>query len=499
MPLEGISSHLGKPLKSNKGVTLPRRSNSNEADVTQLYLNTSFKSDTDSESNLPPILRARLHELFTQIEKEFETLYTENIHLQDKIDTLTERLGKESAVCDKQTESAELESVPPKNIGKQKLAVSGTSQKLKTAHRLKAQTSKIVSSFKAPSVCCSLVKEFVGHRDGVWDISVARPGQLFIGTASADHRACIWGMESGRCLLRYIGHSGSVNSIRFHPTRDLVLTASGDHTAHIWQAAVIDQPRGLSSDEDMEGGGGGGGGENTGEEEVMEEKAAQLRTPVGEFTGHCGVVMAADWLPGGDQLVTASWDRTANVYDVETEDILHTLTGHDQELTHTSAHHSQRLVVTSSKDTTFRLWDFREPIHSVSVFQGHTDTVTSAVFTKWEDKVVSGSDDRSVKVWDLKNMRSPLATVRSDSAVNRLAVSNSGVVAVPHDNRHIRLHDLAGQRIARLPRTSRQWQGHQRMVCSVAWAEDNSSAANLFSCGFDRLTLGWSIQNIKDM
>lgn len=47
--------------------------------------------------------------------------------------------------------------------------------------------------------------------------------------------------------------------------------------------------------------------------------------------------------------------------------------GHDQELTHTSSHPTQRLVVTSSRDTTFRLWDFREPIHSVSVFQGHTE------------------------------------------------------------------------------------------------------------------------------
>lgn len=53
-------------------------------------------------------------------------------------------------------------------------------------------------------------------------------------------------------------------------------------------------------------------------------------------------------------------------------------------------------------------------------------------------------------------MRSPLATIRADSAVNRLAVSSSGVIAIPHDNRQVRLHDLGGQRIARLPRTSRQ-------------------------------------------
>lgn len=53
-------------------------------------------------------------------------------------------------------------------------------------------------------------------------------------------------------------------------------------------------------------------------------------------------------------------------------------------------------------------------------------------------------------------MRSPLATIRSDSAVNRLAVSSTGVVAIPHDNRQVRLYDLGGQRIARLPRGNRQ-------------------------------------------
>lgn len=139
-------------------------------------------------------------------------------------------------------------------------------------------------------------------------------------------------------------------------------------------------------------------------------------------------------------------------------------------------------------------------------------SVTSTVFAR-DDKVVSGSDDRTVKVWELRNMRSALATIRTDASINKLAVSHSGVIAIPHDNRHIRLFDLNGQRVTRLPRSNRvvsvqpnresgsttdrssihDTQGHQRMASSVAWSEDPSYQCNLFSAGFDRRVLGWSI------
>ncbi|KTF71338.1 hypothetical protein cypCar_00036054 [Cyprinus carpio] len=119
-----------------------------------------------------------------------------------------------------------------------------------------------------------------------------------------------------------------------------------------------------------------------------------------------------------------------------------------------------------------------------------SSTVTSAVFTVG-DNVVSGSDDRTVKVWDLKNMRSPIATIRTDSAVNRISVSaNQRIIALPHDNRQVRLFDMSGVRLARLPRSNRQ--GHRRMVCCSAWNEENQ-ACNLFTCGFDRQAIGWNI------
>ncbi|XP_063367476.1 WD repeat-containing protein 37 [Cydia amplana] len=447
----------------------------------------SYLKMEDSETSIPPVFRSRLHELFSQIEKEFDLLYTENLNLQEKIDILSEKLERESYLGDKQNPDY-IEFEAAGKTSKTKLSQSN-SQKVKASHKLRVQTSKIVSSFKAPTYNCQLVREFTGHKDGIWDVSSARPGQALIGTASADHTACVWSVEWGKCLLQYTGHAGSVNSLRFHPSRDIALTSSGDNTAHVWQAAVNwDLPRGQSSEEELEGGGEESLGEGSDRPEV-------LRTPLTELIGHSGVVVAADWLTGGDHVITASWDRTANLYDVETGDCLQILMGHDHELTHASAHHSSRLVVTASRDTTFRLWDFREPIHSVSVFQGHTESVTSAVFTR-EDKVVSGSDDRSVKVWDVRNMRSALATIRSDSSVNRVGVSSTGLIAIPHDNRQVRLVDLQGQRLARLPRSSRQ--GHRRMVTSVAWAEDISPNINFFSCGFDRRILGWSIQPSKD-
>ena len=233
------------------------------------------------------------------------------------------------------------------------------------------------------------------------------------------------------------------------------------------------------------------------------------------LTGHTGVVVSADWVAGGSQAVTASWDRTAALWDLPTQTMIQALAGHDMELTGAACHPAHRLIVTSSKDSTFRLWDFRETIHSVSVFQGHTDSVTCAAFSRTEH-IVSGSDDRTVKVcdfsdkdislifvvkvWDLRNMRAPLTNIQTDSAVNKLAISEGGMVGVPQDNRHVNIYDIAGNKLSRLPRESGKC--HMRMVSSVAWAGEGDELkrgrANLFSVGFDRLAMGWRVRGKEE-
>lgn len=548
-------------------------------------------------STLPVSVRNRLADLFGQIVQEFEILYAENEALHQQLGVQSDRLqglsDNATAARAQGTSFAGTSSSPPTSSGfaisneppavpptppsnakpTNPLPLQGSSttsstkttrpiqisQKIKTTY--KASQSKILSSFKGGITNPmntggnNQVRLFKGHRDGVWDLALSRHSPIVLGTASADFTARIWCMENEACLLQYVGHTGSVNSIRFHPSQELALTSSGDGTAHLWRA-VVSLPSNLemsnkcqsSGEEELDG----SEDDNLYDRDVFNDSvpnsssfpvsasnhpeqsyvqanhsmsppnstnvlsynnhqtagptssvsqtsigphAAEMsfptvRHPAVVFSGHTDVVVAADWIHGGSQLVTASWDRTANLYDAESHNLVQSLTGHDQELTNVTCHPDQKLIVTSSKDTTFRLWDFRS-LHSVNIFQGHSQPVTTAVFAG-TDKVVSGSDDRTVRVWDLKNMRSPLTTIRTDSSVNRLTVSKKNWIAIPCDNRHVKLYHVNGERLGRLRRSNRQ--GHRRMVTSTAWVDSNSpTACNLVTSGFDRKVLGWNV------
>lgn len=541
-------------------------------------------------STLPPQLRSRLVDLFGQIVQEFEILYAENDALQQQLGLQSERLqsqGRPQGTSFTGTSSSppansfsspaettltvppapSSASKPPLLAALQGSASSGKttrpiqiSQKIKTTY--KASQSKILSSFKGgitnpmSAGGNNQVRMFKGHRDGVWDLALSRQSPLVLGTASADFTARIWCLQNEACLLQYVGHTGSVNSIRFHPSQDLALTSSGDGAAHIWRCAVS-LPSNLeiiskcqsSGEEELDGSeddnlyesretfndsvplsgsfcapsgvpanpdssylqnnhsmsphnnstnvlslNNQSSGPNTSSQtsvSLSQESPFQtVRHALAIISGHSDVVAAADWVYGGSQLVTASWDRTANLYDAETHHLVQSLTGHDQELTNVTCHPDQKLIVTSSKDTTFRLWDFRS-LHSVNIFQGHSQPVTTAVFAG-SDKVVSGSDDRTVRVWDLKNMRAPLTTIRTDSSVNRLTVSKKNWIAIPCDNRHVKLYNLNGERLGRLRRSNRQ--GHRRMVSATIWIDSALSVpCNLVTSGFDRKVLGWSV------
>ena len=219
---------------------------------------------------------------------------------------------------------------------------------------------------------------------------------------------------------------------------------------------------------------------------------AIIRSPIKRYEGHTDACIAAEWFPDGEFLVTASWDRTANVYNVETGKILCNLQ-HDDYLTNVNIHKYHKIILTSSKDTTFKVWDFRDPICSVNVYQGHNRSVNSAIFVG-DDKIATSSDDQTVKLWDLRIMRSPVCTINLNSGANRICSitttnpdsSTDTFLGIPLDNRDIKIYNLNGERMLRLPRSSHV--GHRRLVTSMA-----SHGSILVSASFDKTVNCWSL------
>ncbi len=216
---------------------------------------------------------------------------------------------------------------------------------------------------------------------------------------------------NGFCVQQYCGHTGSVNSIRFHPkfftdATNLILTASGDSEAHIWQCVLSPENNSLESTSEVflnynncysfatnqaNNNNHQPGlssptlsnrqtsitsnllqysNVNNNNYQDLIVNTPIIRSPIRRFEGHSDACISAEWFPDGELLATASWDRSANIYNVETGKVLCTLQ-HDDSLTNVNIHSHQKIILTSSKDTTFKVWDFRDPICSVNVYQGN--------------------------------------------------------------------------------------------------------------------------------
>uniref|UniRef100_A0A1I8B0P6 WD repeat-containing protein 37 n=1 Tax=Meloidogyne hapla TaxID=6305 RepID=A0A1I8B0P6_MELHA len=376
--------------------------------------------------------------------------------------------------------------------------------KLRMLYIFKGRQQKWKSAFKNPSGKLALkvgvpesknryVQNFKGHTDGVWHVCTAKIGSFnVLASASADQTAKIWMVENGsQPLVNYSAHNGSVNSVAIRSegarntysechvySQPTFLTCSGDRSSHIWRVnfdkiSEIHQNENESQNDEL-------------------PSLQQLHQPLIKLTGHSDVVIDGDWLFGGDEIITVSWDRTANLFAAETGKILRTLSGHDRELTRCSVHPSQKLLATASRDFTFRLWDFREPIHSVAVFQGHNEfAIYYNLITRTAYAILSNFYLQLSNVWDLRNMRSPISAIRLNIAVNRISICNAkSLLAIPLDNRNIYIYDMNGSRMTRIPRNSGKC--HHRLVSACTWLSDNP-LNNLITCGFDKQIIGWRV------
>jgi WD40 repeat protein len=143
------------------------------------------------------------------------------------------------------------------------------------------------------------------------------------------------------------------------------------------------------------------------------------------LAGHTGSVYTASFSADGRRVVTASADKTARVWDLSAPNpVAIVLVGHTGPVYIASFSADGRRVVTASEDKTARVWDLSGPSPVATVLEGHTFGVHVASFSMDGRRVVTASSDGTTRVWDLSGPR-PVATVLEGKANSRNAKSFS--------------------------------------------------------------------------
>ena len=159
--------------------------------------------------------------------------------------------------------------------------------------------------------------------------------------------------------------------------------------------------------------------------------------------------------------------------------------GHESRVLSVAFSPDGKSIVSGSDDNTLRLWDLQgNPIGQP--FQGHESSVWSVAFSPDGKAIVSGSDDRRLRLWDLQGHQIVQPFQGHESWVWSVAFSPDGKAIVSGSvDKTLRLWDLQGNQIGK------PFQGHESRVMSVAFSPDGKA---IVSGGWDNTLRLWDLQ-----
>ncbi|WP_438003500.1 protein kinase [Sorangium sp. So ce321] len=187
--------------------------------------------------------------------------------------------------------------------------------------------------------------------------------------------------------------------------------------------------------------------------------------------GHEDRVYSAAFSPDGERIVTASWDRTARVWNADGTGEPLALRGHEDWVYSAAFSPDGKRIVTASADRTARVWSADgagEPL----VLRGHTDQVYAAAFSPDGKRIVTGAQDRTARVWSADGAGEPVVLRGHDERIYSVAFSPDGKrVATASWDRTVRVWNADGTGEPLVLR------GHDDRVYSVAFSPDGKRIA----------------------
>ena len=209
----------------------------------------------------------------------------------------------------------------------------------------------------------------------------------------------------------------------------------------------------------------GGGGEGEGKEgvggvvrEEEDERKRRVKREIGALLERAREEeVGYDW-----------WcPRTATMEQAEAP-CLRKMVGHGSGVTSVAYSMDGTRVVSGSEDKTVRIWDASTG-EEVQRLEGHSGEVSSVAFSMDGTRVVSGSDDKTVRIWDASTGEEVQKLEGHSGGVTSVAFSMDGTRVVSGSgDKTVRIWDAStGEEVQKL-------EGHSDWVSSVAFSMDGT-------------------------
>ena len=128
-----------------------------------------------------------------------------------------------------------------------------------------------------------------------------------------------------------------------------------------------------------------------------------VRQCVGKYTS-LSTAWDVSFGPLGYYFAAACMDNTMSVYSTDRPTQVRLMTGHTSDVTCCSWHNNASLVVSGSDDKTVRLWDLRVG-QSVRLLRGSPAAISTVTVSPVGDKIAAGSDSGAIHLWDIGSGR----------------------------------------------------------------------------------------------
>jgi WD40 repeat protein len=308
-----------------------------------------------------------------------------------------------------------------------------------------------------------VVRTLTGHTNWVRSVSFSPDGTL-LASGSDDHRVKIWDIQTGQIVHTLTGHTNWVRSVAWSPEGRILASGSSDSTVRLWEV----------------------------------QTGQVLKT----LQGYINWVRSVAWSPEGTLLASGSDDQRVKLWDVQTGRVVKTLPGHTSWIWSVAWSPDGTTLASGSADCTVRLWavyppaahlghDRRQEVaiapgseaisgQVLKVLQGHVNWIWSVAWSPDSRLLASGSDDYTVRLWDVET-GAVLRTLEGHTNwVRAVAWSPDGtILASGSGDCTVRLWESQTGQVLQI------LAGHTNQVGAVAWSPDG----HLLASGSDDATV----------